>query len=94
MIFDIAVKGKTYKIAEGDRFYCNNYSTAKGHTIPDILRVVRVTKNAIVGNLITAKYENHSVYTKERVFSDLILVDSNLNPEAKNYTWRFLDKHT
>ena len=93
MIFDIIVGNKLFKISEGDRFYYNNYSTKMGHTIPDVMRVVRVTKNQYVGYLITAKYENHSIYTKERVFSANILLNSNLNSEAKDSDWVFLDVH-
>ncbi len=93
MIFDITVKDRPYKLEEEDRFYYNNYSTKMGHTIPDIMRVVRVTKHPYVGYLITAKYENHEIYTKERVFSANILADSNLNPEVKDGSWVFLDVH-
>ena len=74
------------QISIGSKFYHNNYSTAKHQTIPDYL-IVLDTHNGYV----TAKYENHYVYTKERVFDEKNLwTDSNLNPKNKDPEWVFV----
>lgn len=74
----------SYGVQIGDRFYHNNYSTRKGHALPDYL-IIKEIKDGF----ITATYLNHYVYTKERVFSDAILNDSNLNPKETNPQWIF-----
>lgn len=95
MTYDIYVKGQKYYLWDGQKFYHNNYSTAKGHVLPDYLKLERIQ---LIGHgaermyLLTAKYENHEVYTKERVFSDVILIDSNLNPQCKNPEWIFEER--
>lgn len=73
-----------YKIKVGDRFYCNNYSTRSGHSLPDYLVITKID-----GQFISAKYLNHYIGTRERVFSDIFLKDSNLNPNAEKPTWVF-----
>lgn len=80
-----------YDISVGDKFYCNNYSTRKGHALPDYLIVTKVIRD-IADRIvwIEAKYENHSCYTKERMLSSTILDDSNLNPLTVNPQWVFL----
>lgn len=73
-------------IFPGDKFYHNNYSTARGHVLPDYLIVQKVKDD-----FVEATYENHWVYTKERLFSKINLwTDSNLNPNAKDPEWVFL----
>ena len=73
-------------ICVGDKFYYNNYTVAKKLSLPDYLIVVDVKDN-----FVTAKYENHYVYTKERKFSkDVLQYDSNLNPYANDPDWIFL----
>lgn len=80
------MKHSTYVIPVGAKFYHNNYSTANGQSIPDYL-IVLENKNGF----ITAKYENHYVYTKERTFSESNLyASSNLNPRQKKPEWIFL----
>ena len=75
-------------IYKGDRFYHNNFSVRQHQSMPDYLIVTMVKDD-----MVEAKYENHSVYTKERVFSKKnLLVDSNLNPKAKNPSWIFVGK--
>jgi len=75
-------------IYKGDRFYRNNFSVRNHHSMPDYLIVQRVKDD-----LVEAKYENHSVYTKERPLSKQeLLTDSNLNPKAKNPSWIFVGK--
>lgn len=92
MTYGIYVKNQRYELWDGQKFYHNNYSTAKGHTLPDYLILERIQ---LIGHgndkmyLLTCKYENHEVYTKERVLSDVILTQSNLNPNCKNPDWIF-----
>ena len=77
-----------HNILIGSRFYHNNYSTARGYTLPDYLIVKDITKD-----FVTATYENHYVYTKERVFSIKNLwEDSNLNPKNRDPEWIFVLK--
>lgn len=91
MIFDIAIKEKHYNLQGGQRFYHNNYSTAKGHSIPDYL-VIRRLKKYKNGYFIEAEYENHSIYTKERLFAaENLLPFSSLNPDCENPEWIFVD---
>lgn len=76
-----------YDIRVGDTFFRNNFSTRYGHALPDFLIVTDIQKN-----IVTTKYENHYVYTKERTFDIANLwVDSNLNKDAKEPTWIFLN---
>lgn len=81
------MKNPANDIYVGDKFYHNNYSTRKRQILPDYLIVTKVDKG-----FVEAKYENHHVYTKERVFSEINLwLDSNLNPIApENPEWIFL----
>lgn len=75
-----------YTIHIGDKFFYDNYSTHHGQALPDYLIVTDIRKN-----IVEAKYENHWVYTKERLFDIANLwTDSNLNPWAKNPSWVFL----
>lgn len=75
-----------HDILVGTRFYHNNYSTAHGQVLPDYL-IVQEIKN----DFLTATYENHYVYTKERVFSlKNLWQDSNLNPKNKDPEWVFV----
>ena len=82
---------RKYDISIGDKFYYNNFSVRNGHSLPDYLIVTKLV-NDISGKLvwIEAKWENHGVYTKERLLSSSILDDSNLNPNEKNPGWLFL----
>lgn len=75
-----------YNIHIGDKFFYDNFSTHNGQMFPDYLIVTDIRKN-----IVEAKYENHWVYTKERLFDIANLwTDSNLNPWAKNPGWIFL----
>lgn len=85
--FDICVNDRYYEIFIGDKFYHNNYSTAKGHVIPDIMSIAD-----IIPGFIIAKYENHAAYTNNRVLSNVILAQSNLNPDCKDPDWIFVRK--
>lgn len=91
MIFDIAIREKHYNLQAGQRFYHNNYSTTKGHCLPDYLVIQRLKKHEN-GYYIEAEYENHSIYTKERLFAaENILPFSSLNPNCENPEWIFVD---
>lgn len=91
MIFDVGIKEKHYNLQAGQRFYHNNYSTAKGHSLPDYLIIKRLKKHSN-GYYIEAEYENHSIYTKERVFAaENLLPFSSLNPDCENPEWIFVD---
>lgn len=69
----------------GMRFYHNNYSTEKGNSLPDYL-IVQEVQNGFV----TATYENHYVYTEERVFGfENLWQNSNLNPKNYRPEWIF-----
>ena len=95
MLYDIYVGGQKYELFDGQKFYHNNYSTAKGHALPDYLILQRIQlfgHGAERMYLLTAKYENHEVYTKERVLSDVILRDSNLNPRCEKPEWIFEER--
>lgn len=86
MTANLKVKQKLYDISIGDKFYHDNYSTHQGQALPDYL-IVQEIKDGFV----TATYENHYVYTKERVFSlNNLWSDSNLNPHQKKPEWVFL----
>ena len=99
MIFDLVVNKKVYKIQAGQRFYHNNYSTTKGHCLPDYLIIQNVRcydapsgTNSKKGYFIIATYENHGIYTKERVFDARNLLPfSSLNPELEDPMWVFVD---
>lgn len=72
-------------ISVGTRFYHNNHSTEQGHSLPDYL-IVQEVRNGFV----TATYENHYVYTKERIFDfENLWQDSNLNPKNRHPEWIF-----
>jgi hypothetical protein len=54
-----------------------------------VIRRLRKHEN---GYYIEAEYENHAIYTKERLLSaEIILPVSSLNPECKNPEWIFVD---
>lgn len=91
MIFDIKIGEYHYNLQAGQRFYHNNYNTAKGHCLPDYLVIQRLKKHSN-GYYIEAEYENHSIYTKERLFAaENLLPFSSLNPDCKNPEWIFVD---
>ena len=74
-------------ISIGDLFYFNNPGVSKGHCLPDYMRVTEISK---CGSFVTAKYENHAVDTRPRLFSMKNLeFDSNLNPKRENPSWIF-----
>ena len=81
-----------YDVRIGDRFYHNNTLVAKGINIPDYLIITNLIymtdKDEI--DYIQAKYCNHYVDKRERMFSSIILKDSNLNPECKEPSWIFI----
>ena len=78
------------KIKIGDRFYHNNPGIELGAVIPDYLIITDIGESNQNGYfLIQAKYENHAAYTKERLFSDIILLQSDLNPECEKPDWIF-----
>lgn len=95
MLYDIYVRGQKYNLWDGQKFYHNNYTTEKGYSLPDYLILEGVK---LIGHgsekmyLLVGKYENHEVYTKERVLSDMILMDSNLNPKCENPEWIFEER--
>lgn len=82
--FDICVNDRYYDLYIGEKFYHNNYSTAKGHSLPDVLIIAD-----IIPDFIIAKYENHAIYTNNRVLSTAILPQSNLNPDCLDPEWIF-----
>ena len=83
------LKTEKTKIEIGDKFYHNNYSTKYGQSLPDYLIVIDKNKG-----FVTAKYENHFVYTNERLFDETnLFADSNLNPGNKNPEWVFIAKN-
>lgn len=82
-----------YNIQVGDRFYINNHAVRKGLALPDYLVVTGLIylHGSDEIDYIEAKYENHYVHRKERLFSTTILNHSNLNPNLKKKpTWIFL----
>ena len=82
---------KKYDISVGDKFYFNNYTTKRGQSLPDYLIITKIIRDISQQIAwIEASYENHAVYTKERMLSSSILDDSNLNPDAINPQWIFL----
>ena len=92
MTYDISVKGQTYHLFDGQRFYHNNFSTREGHCLPDyiILDGLKLARDGDeVYHFLIGHYENHFIYTKERILSDIILADSNLNPQCKDPAWIF-----
>ena len=90
MIFDIGIGEHHYNLQAGQRFYHNNYSTSKGHSLPDYL-VIRRLKKYSNGYYIEAEYENHSIYTKERLFAaENLLPFSSLNSDCENPEWIFV----
>lgn len=80
-----------HDIQVGDRFYLNTTTVRKGLSLPDYLVI---TKFIPVGEdakaYIQAKYENHSVDTRERLFSGSIVGYSNLNKDVTDPMWIFL----
>ena len=82
-----------YAIQVGDRFYFNNPCVRKKLTLPDYLIVTEVagTKGG-TGFYFSAKYENRAIDRKERHFSDVILRDSNRNPNNQDPSWIFVDQ--
>lgn len=91
MIFDIVIGEKHYDLQAGQRFYHNNYGTAKGHCLPDYLIIQRLKKHSN-GYYIEAEYENHAVYTKERLFAaENLLPFSSLNPDCEKPEWIFVN---
>lgn len=99
MIFDIVIGEKHYDLQAGQRFYHNNYGTAKGHCLPDYLIIQGVQCYQVehgseksLGYFIKTKYENHSIYTKERLFNAKNLLPfSSLNPECEKPEWVFVN---
>ena len=74
-------------ISVGSKFYHNNYTTAHGLSLPDYLIVTDIHNG-----FVTAKYENHYVYTKERVFGfENLWQESNLNPKVEDPEWIFVN---
>lgn len=95
MTYDIRVLGQTYKLFDGQRFYHNNFSTREGHCLPDymILKSVQLAKNEDeIYHFLVGHYENHAIYTRDRLLSDLILANSNLNPLCKDPEWIFEER--
>lgn len=73
-------------IAIGDKFYFNSYCVDKKLTLPDYLIVQSISEDGFV----KAKYENHAVDTRSRLFSAKnLLFDSNLNPKRSDPSWIF-----
>lgn len=78
-------------IKVGDRFYHNNHTTKIGASLPDYLIITKIKVDHPYAT-IYARYENHWVDTVERMFSDIILYDSNLYPYAEDPSWIFVRK--
>lgn len=78
-------------IQVGDRFYLNSATVKKNLSLPDYLII---TKFIPIGEdqkaYIQAKYENHSIDTRERLFSGSIVDYSNLNPNVTDPMWIFV----
>lgn len=81
-----------YDISVGDRFYANTHTVKKGLSLPDYLRVTGLISlgDHMELDYIEARYENHYVGSRERLFSSVILDHSNLNPKCKKPTWIFV----
>lgn len=80
-------------IGEGDKFYFNNVCVKKKASLPDYLIITGLIPMRDSDNFyIQAKYENHMIGTCERLLSNTILHDSNLNPDAEDPDWIFVKK--
>lgn len=84
-----------FDISVGDRFYFNSNAVRRKLALPDYFRITKLISLHEDEQIdyIEAKPENRGTYTREKLYSPSILIDSNLNPNMSNPSWIFVKEN-